>query len=253
LYLRFEDERTRPARDLLAQVGLERVRRAVDLGCGPGNSTELLVERYPEARVMGVDSSQEMLRMARERLPGCEFVQADLASWTPQQVDGTPVELVFANAVLQWVPGHQEVMARLLETLPAGGVLAVQMPDNTREPSHVLAREVARRQPWAERLAAAEGARQDLPGAASYYDLLKPQCGRVDIWLTVYEHVMEGPEAIVEWFRATTLRPYLAALDAAEGEAFLGAYAEEIARAYPPRMDGKTLLRFPRRFVVATR
>ena len=170
-------------------------------------------------------------------------------SWTPPE----DTDLVFANAVLQWVPGHQKVMARVLGALPEGGVLAVQMPDNTREPSHVLMREVARREPWAARLAAAEAARGDLPPVESYYDLLKPLCRRVEIWHAVYEHVMDGPRAIVEWFKGSSLRPFLAALDAAAHEAFLEAYAEEIARAYPLRVDGKTLLRFPRLFVVATR
>jgi trans-aconitate 2-methyltransferase len=209
----------------------------------------LLVERYPEASVMGVDSSQAMLRMARERLPECTFVQADLVRWTPPE----DTDLVFANAVLQWVPGHQEVMARVLEALPEGAVLAVQMPDNTCEPSHVLMQEVARRAPWAERLAAAEAARAELPRVESYYDLLQPLCQRVEIWHTVYEHGMDGPGAIVEWFKGSSLRPFLAALDAETGAAFLEAYAEEMARAYPLRVDGKTLLRFPRLFVVATR
>src|SRR5713101_4636312 len=119
-YLKFEDERTRPPRDLLAQVPLQSPRRVVDLGCGPGNSTELLVERFPDAEVIGLDSSPDMLRQARERLPGCAF----------------------ANAVLQWVPDHTEVLRRLVQALPVGGVLAVQMPDNTGEPALALMREV---------------------------------------------------------------------------------------------------------------
>jgi trans-aconitate 2-methyltransferase len=248
-YLRFEDERTRPARDLLAQVPLQQARRVVDLGCGPGNSTELLVERFPDATVTGVDASKDMLRMARERLPRCVFVEADIANWIPRE----PLDLVFANAVLQWVPNHQGVMARVLEALPEGGVLAVQMPDNTREPSHACIREVARREPWAKSLASAEAARPDLPSPESYYDLLKPLCRRIEIWHTVYEHVMDGPKAIVEWFKGSTLLPYLSALDASTANDFLEAYTAEIARHYPPRFDGQILLRFPRLFVVATR
>ena len=126
-YLQFEDERTRPPRDLLAQVPLQRIRVAVDLGCGPGNSTQLLVDRYPDATVIGLDSSKDMLRQARERLPGCTFIEADLATWTPHE----PVDLLFANAAYQWVPRHQQAMRRVLEALPEGGVLAAQMPDNT--------------------------------------------------------------------------------------------------------------------------
>jgi trans-aconitate 2-methyltransferase len=242
-YLKFEDERTRPPRDLLAQVPLRQVRNAFDLGCGPGNSTELLVERYPEATVMGLDSSKDMLRQARERLPRCVFVEADLATWTPRE----PVDLLFANAVFQWVPDHQMAMKRLIERLPPGGVLAAQMPDNTREPSHVLMQELAKSR------GLEDAARMDLPSPESYYDLLKPLCRRVEIWHTIYNHVMAGPKAIVEWFKGSALRPFLSALDAPAAGDFLEEYTAEIARHYAVRSDGLTLLRFPRLFVVATR
>ncbi len=248
-YLRFEDERTRPSRDLLAQVRLERARHVVDVGCGPGNSTELLVARFPKAKMMGVDASRDMLRKARERLPQCVFVEADLKSWTPPE----NTDLLFANAVFQWVPEHRSVMRRMIGSLAEGGVLAVQMPDNTREPSHRLMMEVAARKRWAETRVLTELARADLPDAAAYYDELKPLCRQVEVWHTVYEHVMEGPEAIVEWFKGSSLRPFLAEMKTSAGEEFLSAYGAEIAKAYPRRVDGKTLLRFPRLFVVATR
>src|SRR5438046_4454292 len=149
-YLKFEDDRTRPSRDLLAQVPLAAPRRVVGLGCGPGNSTELLIERYPGAEVTGLDSSPDMLRQARERLPHATFAQADLATWSPEQRTG----LMFGNAVFQWVPDHPGVLQRLLRALPPGGVLAVQMPDNTEEPALALMREVGSRGPWAAPLAA---------------------------------------------------------------------------------------------------
>ena len=198
-YLKFEDERTRPPRDLLAQVPLQSPRRVVDLGCGPGNSTELLITRYPRADVVGVDSSSDMLRQARERLPYCSFAEADLATWNP--LEGT--DLLFANAVFQWVPDHPAVLRRLLERLPEGGVLALQMPDNTDEPALALMREVAKTGPWAAEVGLAAAARDDLPTPAAYYDLLKPLCAHLDIWHTVYNHVMTGPDAIVEWFRGS--------------------------------------------------
>jgi trans-aconitate methyltransferase len=157
-YLQFEDERTRPTRDLLAQVPLQRVRMAVDLGCGPGNSTERLIERYPDATVIGLDSSKDMLRQARERLPRCTFIEADLATWTPQEA----VDLLFANAVYQWVPNHQMAMRRAIEALPKGGVVAAQMPDNTREATHILMQEVASRGPWANYSALAEAQDRNL-------------------------------------------------------------------------------------------
>jgi trans-aconitate 2-methyltransferase len=248
-YLKFEDERTRPPRDLLAQVPLRSARRVVDLGCGPGNSTELLIARFPEAEVIGLDSSPAMLQQARERLPRGTFVQADLATWVPQE----PTDLLFANAVFQWVPNHEAVLARLLQALPTGGVLAVQMPDNTDEPALALMKDVASSGPWAWTLALASAARDELPRPGGYYDLLRPLSAHLDIWHTVYNHVMAGPDAIVEWFKGSALRPFLAALDADMQRGFLAAYTTRIAKAYPPRVDGQVLLRFPRLFIIATR
>jgi trans-aconitate 2-methyltransferase len=248
-YLKFEDERTRPPRDLLAQVPLARAHRVVDLGCGPGNSTELLIARYPDAEVIGLDSSPDMLRQARARLPKCAFLQADLASWMPAA--GT--DLLFANAVFQWVPDHQAVLRRLLEALPPGGALALQMPDNTAEPALALMREVAGRAPWAGHSSVNHAGRDELPRPEAYYDLLKPACARIDIWHTVYNHVMASPEAIVEWFKGSALRPFLSALDAKTADGFVAAYIQEIERHYPARFDGKLLLRFPRLFIVALR
>lgn len=248
-YLKFEDERTRPPRDLLAQVPLERPRRVVDLGCGPGNSTELLVARYPQSDVVGLDSSPDMLRKARERLPQCRFVEADIATWQPEP--GT--DLIFGNAVMQWLPDHPAIMRRLLEALPAGGVLAIQMPDNTREPALVFQREVAASGPWASHPEMKAAARDDLPPPEAYYDLLKSTCSHIDIWHTVYNHVMASPQAITEWFKGSSLQPFLSPLGAADREKFLAAYTKKIVGAYKPRFDGKVLLRFPRLFIVAVR
>jgi trans-aconitate 2-methyltransferase len=248
-YLKFEDERTRPPRDLLAQVPLERPRRAVDLGCGPGNSTELLLERFPQAEIVGLDSSPDMLRKARERLPQCTFIEANIASWTPTE----RTDLIFANAVFQWVPDHEQVMRRLLHSLPAGGVLATQMPDSTGEPALALQRKVAASGPWAGDPRIKAAARGELPAPETYYDLLKPVCSKIDIWHTDYNHVMAAPQAIVEWFKGSSLQPFLSALGAPAQEKFLAAYTGEIAAAYKPRFDGKVLLRFPRLFIVAVR
>lgn len=247
LYLTFEDERTRPPRDLLAQVPLERPRRVVDVGCGPGNSTELLAARWPDAEVIGVDNSPAMIEQARARLPAAGFELGDLATWQPPE--GT--DLVFGNAVFQWVPDHLAVLERLLAGLPEGGVLAVQMPDNVEEPSHRLMRATAANGPWAERLAGA--ARDVLPSVGAYYDRLKPLARHVDIWHTFYNHPLEGASAIADWFRSTGLRPYLSPLDEEERAAFLADYTARLAEAYPARVDGRVLLRFPRLFIVAVR
>ena len=248
-YLKFEDERTRPPRDLLAQVPLRKPRLVVDLGCGPGNSTELLIERFPHSEIIGLDSSPDMLRKARERLPQRDFVEADIASWQP----GPDTDLIFSNAVLQWLPDHRSVMRRLLEALQPGGVLAVQMPDNTREPALRFQREVGESGPWRDHPEIKAAPRKDLPPPEAYYDLLKPVCSRIDIWHSVYNHVMASPQAITEWFKGSSLQPFLSPLDAGAREQFLAAYTEKIVGAYKPRFDGKVLLRFPRMFIVAVR
>ena len=242
-YLKFADERTRPPRDLLAQVPLDSPRRVADLGCGPGNSTELLVERYPNGEVIGVDSSLDMLRQARKQLPGCTFVEGDLSTWMPEP--GT--DLLFGNAVFHWVPDHPRVLARLLQSLPSGGVLAVQMPDNTNEPALMLMEKVA------ASLAQPNVARNDLPQPEDYYDVLRPLCSHIDIWHTHYNHIIENHAGVVEWFKGSGLRPFLAPLDVAVRETFIARYTDEIRSAYPARFDGKVMLKFPRLFILAMR
>jgi trans-aconitate 2-methyltransferase len=248
-YLRFEDERTRPARDLLARVTLERAEHVVDLGCGPGNSTELLVERYPGATVTGTDSSAAMLESARARLPQCGFELSDVSSWQPKHAP----DLIFANAVLQWVPGHEQLLPRLFSALSAGGELAVQMPDNLNEPTHRLMREVASSGPWASTIGDATRIRPRIASADTYYDLLAGDASTVDIWRTAYQHPMASPADIVEWLLATGLRPFIDPLTELQRAAFLLEYEQRVTEAYPARADGKRLLAFPRLFIVARR
>lgn len=248
-YLKFEEERGLPARDLLARVHLANAKRVVDIGCGPGNSTEFLAERFPDAEILGFDSSATMLEAARVRLPQAKFIEADVTQWVP---DG-PVDLLYANAVFHWVPDHLSVLARLFESLAPGGVLAVQLPDNLKEPSHYLMREVAEAGPWAARLADAEAALDDVLPPAAYYDRLQPMAARVDVWHTLYNHSLDGPGEIREFLASTGLRPFLAPLDAGEQAAFLDDYERRATLAYPPLVDGRVLLCFPRLFVVAVR
>lgn len=248
-YLKFEDERTRPAIDLLARVPLSDPKRCIDLGCGPGNSTELLVKRYPNATITGLNSSAAMLEKARERLPDVAFEIGDIANWSPSET----FDLIFANAALQWVPGHASLLPRLVAALNPGGYLAVQVPNNLHEPSHVLMREVAARGPWASRLAGAMTAREQIGSFGEYYTYLRQAGCSVDLWRTTYVHCLEDAGAIVEWVKATGLRPFLDPLDEAEQKDFLALYQAEIAKAYQPQFDGKVLLPFPRLFMVARR
>lgn len=245
-YLKFADERTRPAQELLARVPLASPREVVDLGCGPGNSTALLRARWPDAHLVGVDSSREMLAHARAELPDVTFIEADVRVYCPDE----PPDVLFANAVLQWLPSHESLLPQLVELLRDGGVLALQLPDNFDEPSHRLMRELPG--PWQAHFARLEG-RFAVAPPAFYYDLLAPHVRRLDIWRTTYEHVLPSAEAIVEWVAGTGLRPYLAALPEAITRAYRAAYTAAIAGAYPARADGKRLFSFPRLFVVAER
>jgi len=247
-YVKFEDERSRPAAELLARVPLDQARRVVDLGCGPGNSTELLVARFPSAEIIGLDSSPEMLAAARKRLPACTFVEADVAAWTPRPA----TDLLFSNAVFHWVPDHHAVLARLLAALAPGGVLALQVPDNLGEPTEMIVHEMAETGPWKEKFVEPIQ-REPISAPADYYDLLRPLAARVDIWATAYSHILSSPAAILEWVKGTGLRPYLARLDADEERAWLAEYESRLAEAYPPRVDGRVLFRFPRLFMVAVR
>jgi trans-aconitate 2-methyltransferase len=246
-YLKFEDERTRPAIDLIGRIPLAEIRSAVDIGCGPGNSTELIVNRYPGALVLGLDNSPDMLARARVRLPAVTFRQADIAAWSPDE----RYHLIFANAVLQWLPDHPRLLARLATCLAPGGCLAVQMPNNLQEPSHRLMRKVAQEGPWAEKLEAASQSREQIGSFDDYYSWLRQAGCSADIWQTTYVHPLADAGAIVDWFKSTGLRPYLALLSSEEQSAYLERYRAEIDKAYPAQADGTVLLRFPRLFFVA--
>ena len=176
LYLQFGAERTRPAAELLARVPLDEAATIADLGCGPGNSTALLKHRWPSAHITGVDNSPAMLEEARAALPDCHFVEADIRQYTP----GQPLSLIYANASLQWIPDHYDLLPHLVSLLKLNGVLAVQMPDNWLEPTHVAMREVALEQYYPDR------GREPLPGVHAYYDILSEAGCDVDIWRTTY-------------------------------------------------------------------
>jgi trans-aconitate 2-methyltransferase len=245
-YLAFGDERTRPAVDLLARVPLAGLARVADLGCGPGNSTRLLCERWPEADVLGIDSSAAMLAKAEHSGIRARWLESDVAAWTPD----APFDLLFSNAALHWLPDHAGLLPQLLGHLRPGGVLAIQMPRNFTAPSHMLLREVASAGRWAEHIA---GRLDDEPVAAPewYHDLLAPLAAALDIWQTEYLHVLDGEDPVLGWVRGTALRPVIAALTSEEQACFEAEYARRLRTAYPRRPDGRTLFPFRRLFIMA--
>jgi trans-aconitate 2-methyltransferase len=249
-YARFEAERDRAALDLLLRLPPDFHPREIwDLGCGAGQHAALLSRRHPDARVHGLDASAAMLEAARALGADVDWRQGDIAAWRPE----APVDLILANASLQWLPDHQPLLARLAEALAPGGVLAVQMPLAHQTRHHVLMRETAAEGPWAASLAGIDTLAALLTPEV-YYGVLARTCGSVDIWSTTYLHALTGPDAVLEWMKGTALRPYLTALgDPGLRQAYLTALAARLYVAFPPRPDGTTLLPFPRLFLVARR
>jgi len=245
-YLKFAAERTQPCRDLAARVALDSPARIIDLGCGPGNSTEVLAERWPSAELTGLDSSAPMIAKAIAEKPLGKWVTGDIGEWAE---DEGAYDLVFSNAALQWVGDHGGLLPLLMRRVAAGGALAAQMPGNWDAAAHRLMRNIAAQFPETDNVR--EWFTHDL---GFYYDVLARQAARVDLWATEYVHVMENAEAIVEWYRGTGMRPFLDALrDEAARERFLARYLEAIREAYPPHENGRVLFPFRRIFLVAYR
>jgi trans-aconitate 2-methyltransferase len=247
VYMKFADERTRPAAELLARVPLKAPARAIDLGCGPGNSTALLAARWPQAEIEGLESSPEMLAKASASVVRATWVLGDVESWSP----AAPYDVIFSNATLHWIADHRSLLPRLMGFVADGGALAFQVPRNFHFPSHVLMREVAQSGAWAKKFS---GARQiNVEEPETYFDILSPLSRALDIWETSYLHVLEGEDPVLAWVSGTGLRPFLAPLDASEREAFLADYRARLRQAYPRRADGKTLFPFKRLFAVAVK
>jgi len=250
-YLRYAGERARPFVELLARVDARAPRVVVDMGCGQGSGTASLADRWPDARITGVDSSPEMLAVAAaSAVPGrVEFTAGDLRDWQP---DG-PVDVVVSNAALHWVAGHADLLARWAGWLTPGGRLAVQVPGNFRAPTHVLLADLCRSPRWADRLADA-GPRPDaVLEPAGYLDVLTAAGLAADVWETTYLHVLAGPDPVLGWVRSTQLRPVLARLGDDDAAAFTAEYAAALREAYPARADGTTVLPFRRIFAVGAR
>ncbi|MDA4121691.1 MAG: methyltransferase domain-containing protein [Thaumarchaeota archaeon] len=248
-YLKFERERTLPCRDLVARIQLAREPKTMaDLGCGPGNSTAVLAQRWPDAQLIGVDSSPAMLEKARSSSLKAEWILSDMFVWEPPR----PFDLVFSNAALQWLPDHGSQVPRLLGHVADGGALAFQLPSGSGAWADVL-RAVTASPRWSGRFSsnAVDLSTHEL---SFYYGLLSHLSSRVELWETTYVHVLQGPDAVVEWTSGTALRPLLDRLpEEAERASFVADYAASIAEAYPRQPDGMVLFPFLRRFVIAYR
>ncbi len=250
LYLRFGGERTRAAADLLARVLLTSPKRVADIGCGPGNSTALLAARYPDADIEGVDSSEEMLADARASGVRARWTQGDFNSWTPAHAP----DLIYANASLQWADDPVATTLRLYRLLAPGGVIALQVPQNFDQPSHVVIHDVVESPSWKDRLSVAR--RYD-PGAfaraADYLRALLGEGAAPDVWTSEYIHVVEGADPVFRFLSGSALRPFTALLDGETRAAFEKEVRTGLAYAYPPEPDGRTFFPFRRLFVIAAR
>jgi trans-aconitate 2-methyltransferase len=254
LYLKFADHRMRPALDLMRRLDPANARRPghaiYDLGCGAGNITRVLAERFPGAPIIGIDSSDEMLAKARSQTVDerVSFSKGDLAHFKPE----LPPGILYSNAAYQWVENHIDYFPGLLKLLPSGGQLAIQMPRNHEAPSHALMKKAAEMGPWREKLAKVGGIRT-VWEPARYYDVLKPLCSELEVWESIYQQALTGKDPVAQYTAGTGLRPYMEVLSKEEGAAFYDAYARLLAEAYPMRADGITLFPFRRLFIVARR
>ena len=242
-YLAYADERGRPFVELVARIGATDPRRVVDLGCGPGNLTALLKERWPRADVAGVDSSPEMVAAAAA-VAGVGFSVGDVRTWEPAE----PVDVLVSNATLQWVPGHLDLLPRLVGHVRPGGWLAFQVPGNFDEPSHTIRRDLAAEEPYVAHTAGV--ATPDAFDAATYLELLAGLGCAVDAWETTYLHVLSGDDPVFTWVSGTGARPTLQALPDELRPAFEDEFRRRLREAYPPGPAG-TVLPFRRVFVVA--
>jgi len=249
-YLRFNNQRVRPCRELAVRIAIEAPNRIIDLGCGPGNSTSVLAECWPKSVLTGLDSSPEMIAAAQKAYPQRTWRVGGITDWASE--NDQAYDIVFSNAALQWVDDHAALFPKLMARVATGGALAIQMPINFDAPANRIMRELAASRAW-RALFPADGIREwHVHDLAAYHDILAPIAAAVDFWQTEYLHIMADAAAIVEWYKGTGLRPFLDALANDQLRAdFTAQYLERIERAYPVRKDGQVIFPFRRSFLIA--
>lgn len=247
-YLQFEAQRTQPSIDLAGRIPFENPQNILDVGCGPGNSTAVLKRRFPTAQVLGIDSSEDMVRTAKETYSNLEFQCCD-ATTDLLSLGKNSFDIVFSNACLQWLPDHKTRIPEMLELLKPGGYLAIQTPMNDREPIRTIINELADTDPWAKKLSLPKLFHNLTPEA--YFDLLAETAAGFTLWETTYYHTLSSHADILRWYRSTGLRPYLAALSPEDAQLFEAAVLHRVQSAYPLQRDGRVIFRFPRFFILA--
>jgi trans-aconitate 2-methyltransferase len=247
-YLKFAGERLRPALDLLARVPADAPKSVVDLGCGAGNLAPMLLQRWPQAKLLGVDSSPQMLARARADFPQADFVQADFATWRPAQ----PVDVLYSNAALHWLDGHETLFPALLQTVAPDGWMAVQMPRNFAAPSHICVIETIEQGPWRARLEPLLR-RRPVGTPQEYSRLLQGRVASLDIWEIEYLQVLKGENPVAEFVKGSWLKQFLDRLEEPERGRFEADYRTRVRAAYPAEADGRTLFPFRRLFILAQR
>ena len=246
-YLKFRNERTQPSIDLVSRIEMINPSSIVDIGCGPGNSTQVLFERWPHADIIGLDNSQEMIAKAKSDYPERKWVLANVAHYDPKRT----FDIVFSNATLQWVQDHERLIPRLYRFLKPGGALAVQIPANKESPIHRSLLEVSRDSRWSQFTGDCDQ-RLNYQSAPYYYDILVNLSSRIDLWETTYYHILSDYQALIEWYRSTGMRPFLERLpDDRCRRQFEDEVLNGCRESYQVQKDGKLLYPFQRIFFIA--
>lgn len=246
-YLKFKKERTQPSIDLVSRINIENPKRIIDIGCGPGNSTAELKKRYPNAYILGVDFSPNMIEKAKADNPELDFMLFD-ATKDFDKLEGK-FDIVFSNACIQWIPNHKKLLADMISILNKNGVMAVQIPYQFNQPMHKIINAVALRAYWKEFIPFEKVF--NILKEEDYFELLAEISSDFSMWHTTYFHRMPSQQSIIEWYRSTGLKPYLEVLSDDKKAEFEKDVFEEVKKAYPVQKNGEVIFRFPRLFFTA--